>query len=252
MGLKPAMMPSPTTKAPIQRTSESLYTYRPEDAKLVSRSYQRTVNLWMPVDFLGIGVIVDEQELRWNVLDASRILALLVVQLHCQVPQCDGVIPRCNRDDAGVGRVPLDAGDLLLEVVEAGHRTRLCRPATARAWFPLPQVPDRPDAVVRSRCQQMCRLPRPAHHVHVGIADVHRDGRLAAFTPHIPYADRAVARCRRKDGCFGRAPLDFLHAARVPDEGSGVGDEAAAVASGCYVDYAVVISREQLPGWMQR
>ena len=86
--------------------------------------------------------VVHKQQLRRHVLDASCVLALLVVQLYGQIPQRDGVIRSSDSHDRIVGRMPLHAGDLFLVEVEAGDWLRLA------GGFPRTEIPDAPGTVI--------------------------------------------------------------------------------------------------------
>ena len=105
--------------------------------------------------FLDLLLIMTEQQLRRHVLRIRTILTLLVIVLHRHIPLCHGVIPRSHTHHRVVRRMPLHARNLLLVPAEARDRRALQDPAlarlrAARPRLPLPQVPHRPDAVVRA------------------------------------------------------------------------------------------------------
>ncbi len=213
-----------------------------ENGKLLTRRHKTARNLRVPVQLLDALEVVHKQQLRRHVLDAGRVLALLVVQLHRQIPQRDRVVGRRDGDDGVVGGVPLDARHLLLVEVEAGQRLRL----VGARGLPLAQVPHAPGAVVGAGAEQVRRLPRPRHDVDVVLGDLHRECGAARLGADVPDAHAAVGRARRKHRLLRGRPLQVLDARCVARKGSAVRHPAAAVAARRLVDEAVVVTRQEL------
>jgi hypothetical protein len=218
-----------------------LNTDSPEHTEFFTRSNQAARDLRVPVHLSDILQVVNKQQLRRHVLDASSVLALLVIQLDSQIPQRDGVITRSQRNDGVVRRMPLDAADLLLVVVEAGHWLRL-----AVIALPVSKIPNTPGSVVGSGSEQVGGVPGPGHDVDIVVGDLDSDGGFPRLGSNIPDANGAVAGGGCEDGLLGGGPLDFLHAAGVALEWSIVGDPAAAVSACGHVDGAVVITSQEL------
>ncbi|KUI63025.1 hypothetical protein VP1G_11453 [Cytospora mali] len=179
-----------------------------------------------------------KQQLRRHVLDASRVLALLVIQLNGQIPQRNGVITSRHGNNTVISRVPLHARDLLLVEVETCNGRRLL----SSVGLPLPQIPDTPDTIIVSRGEQVRPLLAPAHNIDVGLADLHCNHGIAALAPHVPDADRAVRRCRGKHLVLARTPLNLLNTASVSRKGSRICDPATTVGAAGDIDHAVVVS----------
>lgn len=71
-------------------------------------------NLRMPMTLLYLLHIMHKQQLRWYINYSAGIPTLLVIQLHTQIPQGDGIIRARHGHNRIFARMELNASDGLL------------------------------------------------------------------------------------------------------------------------------------------
>ena len=144
-----------------------------------SCGHHRPRHLCLPVHLLDRIHIMHKQQLRRHFLCHSTLAAFLIIQLNRQVPEGNRVVGRPHSHYAVIRWMPLDTGNRLAMKGKRrdGRRAELllCR-RTTTTRFPVPQVPNCPLTVIRTRCQEVKSLARPAHDVDIGFGnfDIHR------------------------------------------------------------------------------
>ena len=196
------------------------------------RRAEHTRDLGVPVHLLDIRrTVVAEKQLARHRL-AIRSLGQLrgiffVVALDAQVPQRDLVVAARGGKDAVFLGMPLYAADRRAMPVKVRHGTR------GLVRLERPHIPYVQGAVIAAGEEQELRAAVPANDIHVLLVrGVDRKSGSVRLDPHVPNADTAVRRARRKDRRLRRTPLQVFDGGRVALERRGVRRKARIVTSG--------------------
>lgn len=101
----------------------ALYADRSENVEsTVCRREQHTLELRMPVQFLDFRLsLVNEQQLRWQILQLCIRSFVVVVSFDRQIPQGNLIIVSSGGQNGRLFRVPLDGCYVISMVLECGY-----------------------------------------------------------------------------------------------------------------------------------
>lgn len=196
-----------------------------------ARAAEHAGNLAVPVHLLDLrSAVVAEEQLarhRLSVRPLGQLRGVFVlVALHTEVPEGDLVVAARRGKDAVLIRVPLDRGDRALVPLKVRDRRR-----RAVLRLEVAHIPHLQRALIAAGQQQVLRAAVPADYVDVLVVRaVDGERRAVRLDAHVPDADAAVRRARRKDGWLRRRPLQILDRARVALKRRGVRRKACVVA----------------------